>query len=387
MVTDELLSQHGLTESEYQKIVDILKREPNLTELGIFSVMWSEHCSYKSSRVHLRRLADERAGRSSGTRRKCGHHRYRRRLSRRLQNRIPQSSFLYRTVPGRSHRRRRHSARHLHDGRAADRRDEQPSIRSAAQAAEQADHGRRRRRHRLLRKLLRRSDRRRRSLFRRLLLAEPAGECIRAGHFRKRQDLLRARVTASAILSSMSAPKPGATAFTAQRWPPPVSAKTPAQNGPTFRSAIRSWRSCFSKRALKRCRRASIVGIQDMGAAGLTCSSCEMGARAGTGIELELDKVPQRESAMTAYEIMLSESQERMLLVADKEQGTGRLRGFHKWGLDAVTVGRVTNDGLLRVRQHGKVVAEIPNQRSRRRSACLSAALVAAEIFALGETR
>jgi phosphoribosylformylglycinamidine synthase len=99
-----------------------------------------------------------------------------------------------------------------------------------------------------------------------------------------------------------------------------------------------------------------------MGAAGLTCSSCEMGARAGTGVELDLDAVPQRETNMTAYEIMLSESQERMLLVADKAKEKDVFEVFHKWGLDAVTVGRVTGDGILRVRQHGKIVAEIPNR-------------------------
>jgi phosphoribosylformylglycinamidine synthase len=86
-----------------------------------------------------------------------------------------------------------------------------------------------------------------------------------------------------------------------------------------------------------------------------------MGARADTGIELDLDAVPQRESNMSAYEIMLSESQERMLLVAERGKEKEVFQVFHKWGLDAVTVGRVTNDGLLRVRQHGQVVAEIPN--------------------------
>ena len=86
-----------------------------------------------------------------------------------------------------------------------------------------------------------------------------------------------------------------------------------------------------------------------------------MGARAGTGVALDLDRVPQRETNMTAYEIMLSESQERMLLVADKSKEKEIFEVFHKWGLDAVTVGRVTDDGLLRVRQHGTIVAEIPN--------------------------
>jgi phosphoribosylformylglycinamidine synthase len=112
---------------------------------------------------------------------------------------------------------------------------------------------------------------------------------------------------------------------------------------------------------LEAMQKGLIVGIQDMGAAGLTCSSCEMGARAGTGVELDLDRVPQRETSMNAYEIMLSESQERMLLVAEKEKEQAVFDVFHKWGLDVVTVGRVTGDGLLRVRQHGNVVAEILN--------------------------
>src|SRR2546426_667080 len=112
---------------------------------------------------------------------------------------------------------------------------------------------------------------------------------------------------------------------------------------------------------LEAMQKGLIVGIQDMGAAGLTCSSCEMGARAGTGVEIDLDHVPQREAGMTAYEVMLSESQERMLLVAEKSKEQDVFEVFHKWGLDAVTVGHVTNDGLLRVRQQGQIVAEIPN--------------------------
>src|SRR5262249_29446583 len=105
-----------------------------------------------------------------------------------------------------------------------------------------------------------------------------------------------------------------------------------------------------------------IVGIQDMGAAGLTSSSCEMGARAGTGVELELSRVPQREAAMSAYEIMLSESQERMLLVAERGKEDAVIDIFKKWDLDAVVIGTVTGDGLLRVRNHGVVEAEIPNR-------------------------
>jgi phosphoribosylformylglycinamidine synthase II len=106
----------------------------------------------------------------------------------------------------------------------------------------------------------------------------------------------------------------------------------------------------------------AIVGIQDMGAAGLTCSTCEMGARGHVGTEIELDRVPQRETGMSPYEIMLSESQERMLLVAQKGREEEVFRVFEKWGLDAVEIGRVTSDGKMRVLHHGEVVSEIPNE-------------------------
>jgi phosphoribosylformylglycinamidine synthase len=113
---------------------------------------------------------------------------------------------------------------------------------------------------------------------------------------------------------------------------------------------------------LEAMKTGAIVGIQDMGAAGLTCSTCEMGSRAGTGVEIDLSLVPQRATGMTPYEIMLSESQERMLIVADKGREGEVFAVFKKWGLDAVTIGSVTGDGMLRVRNHGEIVAEIPNR-------------------------
>ena len=113
---------------------------------------------------------------------------------------------------------------------------------------------------------------------------------------------------------------------------------------------------------LEAMQTGAIVGIQDMGAAGLTCSTCEMGARGGVGLDVELDLVPQRETGMTAYEIMLSESQERMLLVAEKGREDEVLRVFAKWGLDAVIVGTVEPEPRLRIRHHGVLVADIPNQ-------------------------
>jgi phosphoribosylformylglycinamidine synthase len=113
---------------------------------------------------------------------------------------------------------------------------------------------------------------------------------------------------------------------------------------------------------LEAMQTGAIVGIQDMGAAGLTCSTCEMGARGRVGVEIEMDRVPQRETGMNAYEIMLSESQERMLLVAQKGREEEVYRVFQKWGLDAVEVGRVISENTMRVLQHGKVVAEISNE-------------------------
>ncbi|MCL4462899.1 MAG: phosphoribosylformylglycinamidine synthase subunit PurL [Firmicutes bacterium] len=103
-----------------------------------------------------------------------------------------------------------------------------------------------------------------------------------------------------------------------------------------------------------------VVGIQDLGGAGLTCATSEMASRAGTGLEIELDRVPCREQGMTPYEIMLSESQERMLMVVLPEKEEKVHEVFRRWGLTSTTIGQVTEDGVLRVRMGGKVVAEVP---------------------------
>ena len=113
---------------------------------------------------------------------------------------------------------------------------------------------------------------------------------------------------------------------------------------------------------LEAMKTGAVLGIQDMGAAGLTCSTCEMGARGGVGVEIELDHIPQRETGMSSYEIMLSESQERMLLVAEKGRGKEVLDVFSKWGLDATIAGQVIAENRMRVWQHGELVADIPNE-------------------------
>src|SRR5438128_1102776 len=360
MVSEELLTQHNLTESEYQKIVDILKRQPTLTELGIFSVMWSEHCSYKSSRVHLRRLPTRGPAVLQGPGENAGI--------------IDIGDGLAVAYKIESHNH--------------------PSFIEPFQGAATGVGG-------ILRDIF-------------TMGARPiaAMNSLRFGPLHKPQNkrILEGVVGGIAfygncfgvptiggevVFADSYSQNPLVNAFALGIFEKDkifygratgvgnpviyVGAKTGRDgiHGATMASAgfgedagakrpnVQIGDPFMEKLLLEACIEAMhkglIVGIQDMGAAGLTCSSCEMGARAGTGVELDLDQVPQRESGMTAYEIMLSESQERMLLVAEEAKEKEVFQVFHKWGLDAVTVGSVTGDGLLRVRHQGRVVAEIPN--------------------------
>ena len=136
------------------------------------------------------------------------------------------------------------------------------------------------------------------------------------------------------------------------------------ENSAEKRPAVQVGDPFMEKLLLEAClevmRTNALVGIQDMGAAGLTCSTCEMGSRGGAGIDIDVSRVPQRETGMTPYEIMLSESQERMLLVVKRGREREVEEIFEKWDLHAAHIGEVTDDGLMRVRDHGQVVAEIP---------------------------
>src|SRR5499427_8346273 len=361
MITDETLDQHGITADEYKKIVDILQREPNLTELGIFSVMWSEHCSYKSSRVHLRRLPTKGPAVLQGPGENAGI--------------IDIGDGLAVAYKIESHNH--------------------PSFIEPFQGAATGVGG-------ILRDIF-------------TMGARPiaAMNSLRFGPLHKAQNkrILEGVVGGIAFYGNcFGVPTVGGEVYFADSYSQNplvnafalgifekdkifygratgignpviyVGAKTGRDgiHGATMASAgfgedagakrpnVQIGDPFMEKLLLEACLEAMhkglIVGIQDMGAAGLTCSSCEMGARGGTGVELNLDVVPQREANMTAYEIMLSESQERMLLVADKGKEKEVAAVFHKWGLDAVTVGFVTDDGILRVHQHGKSVAEIPNR-------------------------
>ena len=369
-ITPEMIREHGLTPDEFEKIKQLLGgREPTRTELGIFSVMWSEHCSYKSSRVHLKRL--------------------------------PTRSKLVLQGPGENA-----GIIDIGDGWACAFKIEShnhPSFIEPFQGAATGVGG-------ILRDIFTMGARPVAIMDSLRFGPIEAGGAAATAELHKNHSVMEGVVSGVASygncfgvpnlggevkFESCYSGNPLVNAFAlglvkrnqifyaraAGEGNPViyVGAKTGRDgiHGATMASEEFSEGSeakrpnvqvgdpFLEKLLLEACLEAmqtgAIVGIQDMGAAGLTCSTCEMGARGGTGIEIELDRVPQRETGMTPYEVMLSESQERMLLVAQKGREEEVFRVFRKWGLDAVEVGRVTHDARMRVLEHGKIVAEIPN--------------------------
>ncbi len=364
-VTADLVSQHGLTAEEFERIREILGHEPTFTELGIFSVMWSEHCSYKSSRVHLKRLPTEGPQVVQGPGENAG------------VVDIGDGFVAVFKIESHNH----------------------PSFVEPFQGAATGVGG-------ILRDIF-------------TMGARPIAvlDSLRFGSLDDEANRRLAEGVVSGIafygncigvptvggevylepgpsgyshnplvnvLALGVAPKEkifyarasgvgnpviyvgaktgrdgihGASLLASAEFDEASAAKRPnVQIGDPFMEKL------LLEAILEALETGAVVGLQDMGAAGLTCSTCEMAARGGTGIEVELDRVPQREQGMTPYEIMLSESQERMLVVAAKGREQEVLDVFHKWDLDAVIIGQVTGDRLLRVRQRGEVVAEIPAQ-------------------------
>src|SRR4051812_16496575 len=361
MIDAKVLERHGLKRDEYDRIVTFLGREPNLTELGIFSVMWSEHCSYKSSRVHLRTLPTEGPQVLQGPGENAGA--------------VDVGEGLAAVFKIESHNH--------------------PSFIEPYQGAATGVGG-------IIRDIFTMGARpiallnslRFGSLdapgTRRLLEGVVAGiagygnsigiptvggevvfePCYAGNPLVNVFCLGIAR--ASDIIKGVASGVGNAVYY--------VGAKTGRDgiHGATMASAEFDDRSAekrpavqvgdpfMEKLLLEAClevmKTDALVGIQDMGAAGLTCSTSEMGSRGGVGIEIDTALVPQRETGMTPYEIMLSESQERMLLVVKKGREAEVERVFEKWDLHAVHIGEVTSDGRLRVKHHGVVVADIPNQ-------------------------
>jgi phosphoribosylformylglycinamidine synthase II len=368
-VTPEIAAEHGLTAEEYARVKQILGREPNITELGIFSVMWSEHCSYKSSKVHLKRL--------------------------------PTRGKLVVQGPGENA-----GVVDIGDGLVAAFKIEShnhPSYVEPFQGATTGVGG-------ILRDIFTMGARpiavldslrfgpiasgpgvtdetaaaNRRILdgvirgvanygncfgvptvggevcFEPCYSQNPLVNALALG-IAKKEDLFfaKARGTGNPVIYVGAKTGRdgihGASLLASAEFTEESKQKRPnVQVGDPFTEKL------LLEACIEAMQTGAVVAIQDMGAAGLTCSTTEMASRGGTGIEIDLAKVPQRETGMTPYEIMLSESQERMLLVAEKGREREVLDVFSKWGLDAVVVGEVTDGGLLVVKHHGKVAAEIP---------------------------
>jgi phosphoribosylformylglycinamidine synthase len=371
-ITPEIIRDHGLTSQEYEKVKQLLDgREPTMTELGIFSVMWSEHCSYKSSRVHLKRLPTR---------------------SRRVVQGPGENAGIIDIGEGWACAFKIESHNH-------------PSFIEPFQGAATGVGG-------ILRDIFTMGARPVAVMdslrFGPISGAEGASAPSQA-EIHKNHSVMEGVISGVASYgncfgvpnlggetrfepSYSSNPLLNAFALGLVRREQIFYAKASGEGNPVIYVGAKTGRDgihgatmaseefseaseakrpnvqvgdpFLEKLLLEACLEAmqtgAVVGIQDMGAAGLTCSTCEMGARGRVGMEIELDRVPQRETGMTPYEIMLSESQERMLLVADKGREQEVFRVFEKWGLDAVAIGRVTNDGKMRVLEHGETVAEIP---------------------------
>ncbi len=387
----ETLRQHGLTTDEYEKIKQLLgHREPTLTELGIFSVMWSEHCSYKSSRVHLKRLPTRSKRVLQGPGENAGiidigdgwacafkieSHNHPSFIEP-FQGATTGVGGILRDIftmgarPVAVMDSLRFGPITKHVAPDAFVREQKESVggRTNASAATQAEihHN-----HSILEGVVSGvasygncfgvPNLGGETKFEACYSGNPLVNAFAMGLVRK-DEIFYARAAGEGNPVIYVGAKTGrdgihGATMASEEFSEASEAKRPnVQVGDPFLEKL------LLEACLEAMRTGAIVGIQDMGAAGLTCSTCEMGGRGGVGIEIELDRVPQRETGMSAYEIMLSESQERMLLVAQKGREQEVFRVFEKWGLDAVEVGKVTTDNKLRVLHHGEVVAEIPNQ-------------------------
>src|SRR5688572_10323011 len=363
MITPEILSTHNLTLEEFTRIKALLGREPNLVELGVFSVMWSEHCSYKSSRIHLKRL--------------------------------PTKGERVIVPPGENA-----GVVDVGDGWCAAFKIEShnhPSFIEPFQGAATGVGG-------ILRDIFTmgarpiaalnslrfgslddpKNGRRNRSLLAGVVAGiahygnafgvptiggevafddayalNPLVNAFALGLVRKDQIFFGKATGVGNPVLYVGAKTGrdgihGATMASAEFDEEALEKRPTVQVGDPFLEKL------LLEACLEAMRSGAIAGIQDMGAAGLTCSTCEMAARAGTGIEIDLSLVPQRETGMTAYEMLLSESQERMLIVAHKGRAKEVVEIFAKWDLDAVVIGHVHNDGRMRVKHEGEIVCDVP---------------------------
>jgi phosphoribosylformylglycinamidine synthase subunit PurL len=355
----EIIASHGLTEEEYQEIVKLLGREPNHTELGVFSVMWSEHCSYKSSKSHLKLLPTEGSAVLQGPGENAG-------------------------------------VVDIGDGLAAVFKIEShnhPSFIEPYQGAATGVGG-------ILRDVFTMGARPIASLnslrfgsldhprTRYLLNGVVAGiggygncvgvptvggevyfeECYNANilvnaftlGIAKKERIFKGTAKGAGNSLIYVGAKTGRDGIHGATMASESFSQKKEQRRPTVQVGDPFTEKLLLEACLELMEKDYLVGIQDMGAAGLTSSSAEMAGRGGSGVELDLARVPLRETGMTPYEILLSESQERMLLVIKRGSEEEAKRIFERWDLDAVVVGRVTDDRLFRASFNGEEVVQIP---------------------------
>src|SRR3989454_8484650 len=361
MIDPQVLERHGLKPDEYERIKQFLGREPNLTELGIFSVMWSEHCSYKSSRVHLKTLPTTGKQVLQGPGENAG------------AVDIGEGLTAVFKIESHNHPSFIEPYQGAATGVGGIIRDiftmgARPiallnSLRFGSIDAPGT--------RRLLEGVVAGIAGYRNSIGIPTVGGEIVVEPSYAGNplvnvfclgIAKASDIIKG--VASGVGNSVYYVGAktgrdgihGATMASAEFDEKSAEKRPAVQVGDPFMEKL------LLEACLEVMQTDALVGIQDMGAAGLTCSTTEMGSRGGAGIQIDVSLVPQRETGMTPYEIMLSESQERMLLVVKRGREAEVERIFEKWDLHAVKIGEVTTDGRLRVKDHGVVVADIPNR-------------------------
>jgi phosphoribosylformylglycinamidine synthase subunit PurL len=359
-ITPELIGKHGLTPEEYERIKSILGREPNVTELGVFSVMWSEHCSYKNSKLELKKLP------TTG--------------DRVLVKAGEENAGVIDIGDGWAVAFKMESHNH-------------PSAIEPFQGAATGVGG-------IIRDIFTMgarpvfnlnslrfgplTDAANRRLFSGVVSGiAHYGNCIGiptiggevycdesyAGNplvnvfclgILRHEQIARAAATGIGNPVFYVGAETGrdglaGAAFASRDLTEESKEDRPAvQVGDPFREKL------LLEACLELLARGCVAGIQDMGAAGLTCSTCETASRGGTGVEIDLALVPKRESGMTPYEILLSESQERMLVIVKKGEEVRVKEIFEKWDLPYAQVGEVKDDGYMRVKEDGRTVVEIP---------------------------
>ena len=372
VITPEIIRSHGLTDNEYNRVIELLGRAPTFTELGIFSVMWSEHCSYKSSRIHLKRLPTTGEAVLQGPGENAGVIDIGGGLAAAFKIESHNHPSFIEPYQGAATgvggilrdvftmgARPLAAMNSLHFGplAATDAASDEAQAVTARNRSIVAgvvkgigDYG-----NAFGVPTIGGEVR-----FADCYSRNPLVNAFTLGLMRKEQIFYGRAAGVGNPVMYVGAKTGrdgihGATMASEEFGEEAQSKRPTVQVGDPFLEKL------LLEACLEAMKAGAIVGIQDMGAAGLTSSSSEMGARAGNGIEINIDLVPQRETGMTPYEIMLSESQERMLIVADRGREREVIDIFRKWELDAVVIGRVTDDGHLRITHGEQVVADIPN--------------------------